>query len=65
MIKITQYRVGVSPKGYIQKLIDMLSLDNGSITIKVQNKKFVHLSINPTFTPNEMDDTEIASNETI
>ena len=63
MIKIIQYRVGISPKLYIQKLVDMLALENGQIIIKVQNKKFVHLALQPTFKPDEMDATEAEFNE--
>lgn len=58
MIKIMQYRIGISPKVYIQKLIDMMHIDNGQIVIKVQNKKFVHLSLQPSFKPDEIDATE-------
>lgn len=63
MIKIISYKVGISPKLYIQKLIDMLSMENGKIIIKVQNKKFIHLNIEPSLTPDELDATEIGINE--
>jgi hypothetical protein len=41
----------------------MLALENGQIIIKVQNKKFVHLALQPTFKPDEMDATEAEFNE--
>lgn len=63
MIKIIQYRVGISPKLLIQKLVDMLSMQNGQIIIKVQNSKFIHLSLQPSFTPVELDATEAEISE--
>jgi hypothetical protein len=59
MIKIIQYKVGISPKLMIQKIVDMMNIDNGQIVIKVQNKKFVHISLQPSFKPDEIDATEI------
>ena len=58
MIRITNYSIGVSPKAFIQKLVDMLSIENGQIVIKVQNKKFVHLQLQPSFKPEELENTE-------
>ena len=58
MIRIVQYKVGISPKLYIQKLIDMLGIENGQIIIKVQNGKFIHFALQPTYKPDEMDATE-------
>jgi len=56
MIKLVQYRVGINPKVYIQKLVDMFGMDNGQIIIKVQNKKFIHISLQPSFKPDEIVD---------
>ncbi len=63
MIKIIQYKVGISPKLLIQKIVDMMGIDNGQIIIKVQNKKFVQIYLQPSFKPDELDATEIKNNE--
>jgi len=58
MIKIVNYRVGISPKSFIQKLIDMVGIKNGQIVIKVQKGEFVHLQLHPSYKPNELESTE-------
>lgn len=63
MIRLITYRVGISPKLMIQKIVDMLSIQNGQIIVKVQNGKFIHLSIQPSFTPVELDATEAEISE--
>lgn len=63
MIKLIQYRVGISPKLLIQNIVNLTGMQNGSIVIKVQNGKFVHLMLQPNFKPDELCDAEIIQNE--
>ena len=58
MIKLQVFKIGFSPKEYIQKLVSMLKIQNGQIIIKIQNGKFVHLYLQPSFKPNELEETE-------
>ena len=63
MIKLVTYRVGVSPKLLIQNIVNLLGMQNGRIIVKVQNGKFIHLNIEPSLTPDELEQTEIENKE--
>ena len=54
---------GISKKALIQKLINITKIENGQIIIKVQNGRFVYLSVSSGYKVEELDNTEIENNE--
>ena len=63
MIKIISYQANVGSNTYIQRLVNMLNIENGKVIINVQNGRFVHLVLQPSYTPKELDATEVDINE--
>ena len=65
MIRIQTFKIGISPSKLIQQLVNILNIENGQIIIKIQNKKFIHLYLQPSFKPEELENTEIENNDKI
>ena len=55
---------GISKKALIQKLINITKVENGQIIIKVQNGRFVYLSVSSGYKIEELEDIDnIENNE--
>lgn len=58
MIKLHIFQSKIDTKAYIQRLVDMMQLKNGQIVIKVQKGKFIHLHLQPSFKPDELNEID-------